>query len=157
LSSKPLERFLWFDLKTSDDVFLVEPQNQIGGGFLSLGIKTDRYGLVIYVSKSPCRFFGLVLRTNHALVCRLCHKTDGSTMAWDTRQDLAVCFTWKQVCLGFFSLASRLAEARRWVVHVTPSRRLHWSQVKYGQVDTWCYVRPCYLCFTFSFYYVIVI
>jgi hypothetical protein len=31
---------------------------------------------------------------------------------WDTRRDLAACFTWKQVWLEFPSLASRLAEAR---------------------------------------------
>jgi hypothetical protein len=33
--------------------FLVEPQNQGGGGFPSLGIKTGSFGLVIWVSKSP--------------------------------------------------------------------------------------------------------
>jgi hypothetical protein len=30
--------------------------------------------------------------------------------AWDTHRDLASCFTCKQVRLGFFSLASTLAE-----------------------------------------------
>jgi hypothetical protein len=39
--------------------FLVEPQNQGGGGFLGLGLKTDSSGLVIWVSKSPRRFLGL--------------------------------------------------------------------------------------------------
>jgi hypothetical protein len=33
--------------------FLVEPQNQGGGGFSGLGLKTDRSGLVIWTSKSP--------------------------------------------------------------------------------------------------------
>jgi hypothetical protein len=33
--------------------FLVEPQNQGGGGFPGLGLKTSRSGLVIWVSKSP--------------------------------------------------------------------------------------------------------
>jgi hypothetical protein len=33
--------------------FLVEPQNQCGGGFSSFGLKTSSYGLVIWVSKSP--------------------------------------------------------------------------------------------------------
>jgi hypothetical protein len=33
--------------------FLVEPQNQGGGGFPSLGLKTDSSGLVIWASKSP--------------------------------------------------------------------------------------------------------
>jgi hypothetical protein len=32
---------------------LVEPQNQGGGGFFSLGLKTDSFGLVIWASKSP--------------------------------------------------------------------------------------------------------
>jgi hypothetical protein len=31
--------------------FLVEPQNQGGGGFSGLGLKTDRFSLVIWVSK----------------------------------------------------------------------------------------------------------
>jgi hypothetical protein len=39
--------FSRFDLKTVAG-FLVEPQNQVGEGFLGLGIKTDRYGLVIW-------------------------------------------------------------------------------------------------------------
>jgi hypothetical protein len=34
-------------------VFLVEPQNQGGGGFPGLGLKTGRYSLVIWDSKSP--------------------------------------------------------------------------------------------------------
>jgi hypothetical protein len=33
--------------------FLVEPQNQGGGGFPGLGLKTDISGLVIWTSKSP--------------------------------------------------------------------------------------------------------
>jgi hypothetical protein len=33
--------------------FLVEPQNQGGGGFPSLGLKTRSSGLVIWASKSP--------------------------------------------------------------------------------------------------------
>jgi hypothetical protein len=33
--------------------FLVEPQNQGGGGFLGLCIKTGSYGLMIWASKSP--------------------------------------------------------------------------------------------------------
>jgi hypothetical protein len=32
--------------------FLVEPQNQGGGGFPSLGLKTSSFGLVIWASKS---------------------------------------------------------------------------------------------------------
>jgi hypothetical protein len=33
--------------------FLVEPQNQGGGGFPVLVLKTDSFGLVIWASKSP--------------------------------------------------------------------------------------------------------
>jgi hypothetical protein len=67
--------------------------------------------------------------------------------AWDMRRDLAACFTWKQVLLGFFSLASRLAEAQRRVVHVAPLRRLHRSQVEDIRVNAMGCVGPCYLCF----------
>jgi hypothetical protein len=43
--------------------FLVEPQNQGGGGFPSLGLKTGNSGLMIWASKSPRRFLGLGLKT----------------------------------------------------------------------------------------------
>jgi hypothetical protein len=33
--------------------FLVEPQNQGGGGFSGLGLKTGSFGLMIWASKSP--------------------------------------------------------------------------------------------------------
>jgi hypothetical protein len=33
--------------------FLVQPQNQGGGGFSGLGLKTDSFGLMILASKSP--------------------------------------------------------------------------------------------------------
>jgi hypothetical protein len=90
--------------------FLVELQNQGGGEFPSFGLKTGSFGLVIWTSKSPRRFLGLGIKTMQALVCRLCHKTDGWMSARDTRQDLAACFTSKQVWLWFPSLALRLAE-----------------------------------------------
>jgi hypothetical protein len=61
--------------------FLVEPQNQGGGGLPSLGLKTGSYGLVIWASKSLRRFFGLGLKTKQASVCRLRHKTDGGRSA----------------------------------------------------------------------------
>jgi hypothetical protein len=75
--------------------FLVEPQNQGGGGFPGLGLKTGSYGLVNWASKSPRWFLGLGLKTKQASVCRLRHKTDGGRSALDTRCDLAACFTWK--------------------------------------------------------------
>jgi hypothetical protein len=92
---------------------LVEPQNQGGGGFSGLVIKTDSFDLVIYASKSPRQFIGLSLKIKWASVCRLHHKIDGWRSAWDTRRDLAACFAWKQVWLGFPSLAWRLTEVWR--------------------------------------------
>jgi hypothetical protein len=91
--------------------FLVEPQNQGGGGFSGLGLKTDTFDLVIWSSKSPRRFLSLGLKTKRASVCRLRHKTDGGRSVRDTRRDLAACFMWKQVGLEIPSLASRLPEA----------------------------------------------
>ncbi len=61
--------------------FLVEPQNQGGGGFSGLGLKTGSSGLVIWASKSPRRFLGLGLKTKWASVYRLRHKTDGGRSA----------------------------------------------------------------------------
>jgi hypothetical protein len=74
--------------------FLVEHQNQGGGGFPGLGIKIGSSGLVIWISKSPRRFLGLDLKTKQTSVCWLRHKTDGGRSAWDTRRDLVVCLAW---------------------------------------------------------------
>jgi hypothetical protein len=64
--------------------FLVEPQNQGGGEFLGLGLKTGSSGLVIWALKSLQQFLGLGLKTKQASVCRLWHKTDGGRSARDT-------------------------------------------------------------------------
>jgi hypothetical protein len=64
--------------------FLVEPQNQGGGGFLGLGLKIGSSSLVIWASKSSRRFLGLGLKTKWASVYRLCHKTDRGRLARDT-------------------------------------------------------------------------
>jgi hypothetical protein len=85
--------------------FLVEPQNQGGGGFPGLGLKTGSSSLVIWASKSLRRFLSLGLKTKQTSVCRLRHKTNGGRLAWDTRRDLATCLAWKQVWLGFSNLA----------------------------------------------------
>jgi hypothetical protein len=82
--------------------FLVEPQNQGGGGFPSLGLKTDSSGLVIWASKSSRRFLDLCLETMQDSVCRLHRKINGGRSARDTRRDLAACFTSTR---GFPSLA----------------------------------------------------
>jgi hypothetical protein len=57
--------FSWFSLKTKV------------GGFPGLVLKTGSYGLVIWSTKSPRWFRGLELKTKWAMVCQLCHKTDG--------------------------------------------------------------------------------
>jgi hypothetical protein len=57
--------------------FLVEPQNQGGGGFSGLDIKTDRFGFVIWAPKSLRQFLGLGLKTKQTSICRLRHKTNG--------------------------------------------------------------------------------
>jgi hypothetical protein len=76
-------------------VFLVEPQNQGGREFLSLGLKTGSSTLVIWALKSPRQFSNLGLKIKWALVCRLCHKIDGGRSVRNKRRDLAACFVWK--------------------------------------------------------------
>jgi hypothetical protein len=85
--------------------FLVEPQNQGGGGFSGLGLTTGISGLMIWASKSSRQFLGLGVKTKWASISQLRHKTDGGRSARDTRGDLAGCLAWKQVWLGFPSLA----------------------------------------------------
>jgi hypothetical protein len=75
--------------------FLVEPQNQGGGGFPGLGLKTGSSVLVIWTSKSLRWFLGLDLKTKWASVCRLRHKTDGWRSAQDTCRDLVACLALK--------------------------------------------------------------
>jgi hypothetical protein len=82
-------------VETRSASFSVEPQNQGGGGFPGLGLKTGSSGLVIWTSKSSRRFLGLGLKTKWASVCRLHHKTDGGRSARDTRRDLAACLASK--------------------------------------------------------------
>jgi hypothetical protein len=71
--------------------FLFEPQNQGGGGFPGLALKTASSGLVIWALKSPWRFLGLILKIKWASVCRLRHKTNGGRLARDTHRDLVAC------------------------------------------------------------------
>jgi hypothetical protein len=50
-------------VETRSVSFLVEPQNQGGGGFPVLCLKIGSSGLVIWASKSPRQFLGLGLKT----------------------------------------------------------------------------------------------
>jgi hypothetical protein len=61
-----------------------------------------------------------------------------------TRGDLATCFAWKQVALEFPSLASTLAEAPRWVVHVASSQMLRRVEAEDGRIDAMDCVGPFY-------------
>jgi hypothetical protein len=144
LASKPLGRFsLVWPQNRWQRFSLVWPQKW-WLGFPGLGLKTGSSGLVIWTSKSPRRLLSLGLKTKQALVCWLRHKTDGGRTTRDTRRDLVGCFTRKQVALGFPSLALRLVEVRRHVVHMEPSWRLHRVQVEDGRVDVTGCVGPCY-------------
>jgi hypothetical protein len=73
--------------------FLVEPQNQGGGGFPGLGLKTGSPDLVFWPLKSPRQFLSLSLKTKRASVCRLHHKINRGRSTWDTHRDPAACFT----------------------------------------------------------------
>jgi hypothetical protein len=121
-------------METRSACFMVEPQNH-GRRFFGLGLKTSSSGLVIYASKSSRRFLDLGIKTKQTSVCRLRQKTDREMSAWDTRRDLATCFSWKQVRLEFLSLASRLMETQRWVVHMASSWRLHRDEAEDGRVN----------------------
>jgi hypothetical protein len=55
---------------------LVEPQNQGGGGFPDLCLKTDSSGLVICASKSPRQFIDFGLKTKQTSISQLRHKID---------------------------------------------------------------------------------
>jgi hypothetical protein len=80
LASKPVA-MVFFDLVSKPVVmissglaskpvvgFLVERQNQGGGGFFGLSLITDIYGFVIWASKSPRRFLSLRLKTMQSLI-----------------------------------------------------------------------------------------
>jgi hypothetical protein len=82
------DSFLRLSLKTGGDDFLVEPQNQGGGGFSGLGLKTGSYSLVICTSKSPRRFLGLGLKTKWVMICQLRLKTDGIMSRRGTRVEI---------------------------------------------------------------------
>jgi hypothetical protein len=108
--------FFSFGLKTGGDCFSRFDLKISCDGFPDLSLKTGSYDLVIWVSKSLRWFLGLSLKIKRTTVYRLRHKTDGRMkMAWDTRQDLAAYFTYKQVRLGFFSLPqNRWRRDGRW-------------------------------------------
>jgi hypothetical protein len=94
-------------------------------------------------AKSQWRFYGLGLKIKQASVCRLRHKTDRGKTTRDTHRDLSACFAWKQVMLGFPSMAIRLVDKGR-VVHMASSRRLHQVEAEDRRVDTMGCIGPFY-------------
>jgi hypothetical protein len=103
--------YQWFGLKTTGTVFsgltlksvatvspgltlksvvcfLVEPQNQGGGEFPGLVLKTGSCGLMIWASKSPRRFLNLGIKTKWVMVCQLPLKIDGRMRRRRTRHEL---------------------------------------------------------------------
>jgi hypothetical protein len=123
--------------------FLIEPQNQ-ARQFLSLSFKTSSSGLIIWTSKLPRWFLSLGIKTKRASVCRLRHKIDGERSTQDTHRDVASCFNWKHVGVGFLILTSRLVEARLCVVHVASSWRSRGVKTENGRVDVMGHVGPFY-------------
>jgi hypothetical protein len=104
-------RVSWLSLKTKVDSLSVVWLQNHWFGFTGLGLKTGSYSLVIWTSKSLRRFlgFGPQNYVGYGLLVAPQNRRE------DTRRDLAACFAWMQVGLGFSSLASRLVEARhRW-------------------------------------------
>jgi hypothetical protein len=59
-------------------------------------------------------------------------------------RDLATCFTWKQVGLGFPSLPLRLVKVRLYVVYFASSWRSHGVEAEDERVNAMGYVGPFY-------------
>jgi hypothetical protein len=146
LASKSLGRFLQFGLKTGGNGFLVESQYQGSGGFPDLGLKIGIYGLVIWASKSPRRFLGLGLKTIHASVCRLRHKTNGGRSVQDTHPDRVEASRARVSQSGLKTGGGATTGGAHGTVTDVVS-----GQVEDGRVDAMGYVEPCYPCFTVFF------
>jgi hypothetical protein len=71
------QRFFWFALKTKVDGLSVVWSQNHWVEFSGLGLKIDRYGLMIWASKSPQLFFCLCPKIKRATVYRLRHKING--------------------------------------------------------------------------------
>jgi hypothetical protein len=140
----PQNRWRWF--------LPVQPQNQWWLGFLGLGLKTSSYGLVIWASKSPWWFFYLGLKAKWGSVCRLRHKTNGGRSTQDTRRDLAACFVWKHVGLGFPSLPQNWQRRNgRWCTWHHRGGRMR-IRLKTNGLMWWATSDPTTLTLLFSMY-----
>jgi hypothetical protein len=130
----------WFSLKTKVDGFSRFGLKICGYGSFGLaskplardswfGPQIGSYGLLIWPTKSPWWFLGFGLKTKWAMVCRLWHKTnERMKTVRDARQDLAACFAWRWVGLGFPNLASRLAECHTRFLRPKPDAHRMYAQ-----------------------------
>jgi hypothetical protein len=91
--------------------------------FPGLGLKTKSYDLMVWASKSPRQFFDFSLKTKLAMVCRLRHKTDGKRTMRGTCRDLVTLLSREASRTRVSQFASKLADERWRVVHMTSSRR----------------------------------
>jgi hypothetical protein len=104
--------------------------------------QTGNYGLVIWASKSPRQFLGLCLKTKQAMFVGCASKPmggcDGVGQALRSSSWLRM-----EASQGRVSqFTSKLAEARRRLVHVAPSRRPREDQVEDGWIDAMGCVGP---------------
>jgi hypothetical protein len=79
------------------------------------------------------------------------YKINERAMTWDTRHDLAACFAWNQVELGFSHSGLKIDGGATRMVHAASSWRLRRGQVKDGRVDAMDCARRCYPYFTVFF------
>jgi hypothetical protein len=66
----------------------------------------------------------------------------------DTHRDLAACFVWKQVGLGFSQSGIKTDRGGVWMVHVTSLWRSREVQAEDGRVEAMDYIGPFYPNFT---------
>jgi hypothetical protein len=72
--------------------------------------------------------------------------------AWDMRGDIAACFTWKKIGLGFPSLASRLVEAQHgWCTWHHRGGCME-DKLKTDESMRWAASNPTTLALSFSMY-----
>jgi hypothetical protein len=111
------DSFLRFDLKTNDDGFLRFGHKTSGDNFSRFSLKTGGLGFLFWTSKPVAMVWWFGPQNHHDgfLICVskpsglrfvICAtKPMEGGVARDTRRDIAASFAWKQVDLGFPSLA----------------------------------------------------
>jgi hypothetical protein len=125
LASKPMAMvYQWFGLKTTVIVSYLGPQKQ-SRRFDDLSLK-----IIMMVS-----WFGPENQVGGGLSVCASKPMSGWRRCEETRRHPVAFFIVKQVGLGFPSFSLKLANERRWVVHVASSRRTRRSEAKDGRFD----------------------